>query len=295
MSEDLEPVLRRVAAGEITPEQALALLGGPASAEPGSPHSTALPPEPEPGAPRPSPAQAGFGTERANDEPVTTIRLKTSYRSIHLLADPAVAQVHVVGDHAIRHDGPALVIETAGPLADEQAGPDDARGSGRFSFSLPRTIAWAKNWREHQLTIRVNPALLIELDVTGVDIKATGLKTGLRARLVASSLRGDKLHGPLQVDALTSSVKLTAVPTGESRIFCESSSMRLTLATGSDLILSTTNRMSRLALPERPVSTLPFEGQSTELTLGSGRDRLTLEAVTSSVTVQTQAWGEVPA
>jgi hypothetical protein len=283
MSDDLEAVLRRVAAGEITPEQALTLLNGPAPAEPGSPTFDSTPDL--------------FDDAQPNDEPVTTIRLKTSYRSVHLLADPAVAQVHVVGDHAIRHDGPALVIETVGPLNDDdQAGSQDAQrtGSGRFSFNLPRTLAWARNWREHQLTIRVNPALLIELELTGVDLKATGLRTGLKAHLVASSLRADALHGPLHLDALTSSVKLTAVPTGESRIFCESSSMRLTLASGSDLKVSTTNRMSRLALPERPVSRLPLDGENGELTVGSGRDRLTLEAVTSSVTVQTQAWGEVP-
>jgi hypothetical protein len=275
MSDDLEAVLRRVAAGDLTPEQALQQLGAPAS--------------------NPAPS-AESGAEPSG---ITTVRLRTSYRSVQLLADPTVAQLHVLGEHSIRHEGPALVISTAGPLDDDRDGEPShpaAEGSGHFSFSdLPRTIAWARSWREHQLTVRVNPALLLDLDVTGADVKAVGFEGGLRARLVASSLRGDKLHGRLDVEAVSSSVKLTGVPTGSSRIGCESSSVRLALATGSDLKIVATNRMGRLALPEQPPSTLPFEGETSEATIGGGRDRLVLEAVMSSVTVSAQTWGQAPA
>src|SRR5215213_3434562 len=125
MSDGLESVLRRVAAGELTPEEALAQLGAPA-------------PAPEPGAP----ASTGSTPEYGTDEPVTTIRLKSSYRSVQLIADPTVTRVHVIGDHAIRHEGPALVVSTAGPLDDDEHESGDDRshsGSGRFSFSdLPR-------------------------------------------------------------------------------------------------------------------------------------------------------------
>ncbi len=228
-------------------------------------------------------------------EAVTVVRLTTSYRSIHVIADPTVAQIHVLGDHSIQHQGSALIISAAGPLDSdhdqlEHAG-QTARHSGHFSFSdLPRTIAWARSWREHQLTVRVNPALRVELDVTGAEVKVTGVHTGLRARLVASALRGDKLTGALDVEAASSSVKLTGVPTGDSRIACESSSVRLSLSAGSDLKITAMNRMGRLVLPERPPSTLPFEGETSEVTIGDGRDRLLLESVMSSVTVTIQAW-----
>ena len=288
MSEDLEAVLRRVAAGELSPEEALQQLGGAVPNRPITPEPGA----PEPGAPIPE-------SVTSTGEPVTTIRLKTSYRSVQLLADPTVAQIHVLGDHSIRQEGSALVLSTAGPLDDDQErerSDQTAPGSGHFSFSdLPRTIAWARSWREHQLTVRVNPALLVELEVTGADVKATGFEAGLRARLVASSLRGDKLHGPLDVEAVSSSVKLTGIPTGHSRIGCESSSVRLSLSAGSDLRITATNRMGRLVLPQLPPSTLPFEGETSETTIGAGRDRLILDAVMSSVTVNALAWGSVPA
>ena len=349
MSEDLEAVLRQVAAGELTPEQALQLLGDPTLNRPTTPEpgtqirgstdettstgrssqasltdqagSTEPTRRSEPthqSGPTHQPGPTGWAgwTDRVGStdetsptsrtdavdppqEPVTTIRLKTSYRSIQLIADPAVAQIHVLGEHSIRHEGPALIIATAGPLDNDNEDderPDLARNFGHFSFShLPRTIAWARSWREHQLTVRINPALRLELDVTGADVKATGFEAGLSARVVASSLRADKLHGTLDVDALSSSVKLTGIPTGDCRIMCESSSVRLSLAVGSDLKITATNRMGRLVLPDLPPSTLSFEGESSETTIGDGHDRLTLDAVMSSVTVNAQAWGEVPA
>src|SRR5436305_9561151 len=111
--DDLEAVLRRVAAGELTPEDALRNLGAPAK-----------------------PAPTG-------DEPVTAIRLKTSYRSVQVLTDPTVAQLHVLGEHSIRRSGGVLEVSTAGPLDDDERADDEARrtaGAGRVPFSdLPST------------------------------------------------------------------------------------------------------------------------------------------------------------
>jgi hypothetical protein len=282
MSEDLESVLRRVAAGELTPEEAVRELGGTPSAPPPAAAPTT------PAAPAP-----------ATDEPVTSVRLKTSYRSIQVFTDPTVAQIHVLGQHSIQQSGSTLVVTTAGPLDDDEGGPADRERTptgGRFSFNdLPRTIAWARSWRDHQLTIRVNPALAVELDVTGADIKLSGLTSGLRAHLVASSLKADKMRCEMNVESISSSVKLTAIPTGNSRIYCESSSVRLALPAGADLTITASNRMGRLALPDLPVSTLPFDGETSEVTIGEGRDRLSVEAVMSSVSVNSPAWGEVPA
>ena len=283
MSEHLEAVLRRVAAGELTPEEALRELG-----ESTSPPPTTAPPVV---GPRTAPA--------TNAVPVTAIRLKTSYRSIQLTTDPTVALVHVHGEHSIQQSGSTLVITTTGPLDDDEQAANAERTSptgGRFSFqALPRTIAWARAWRDHQLTIRVNPALAVELDVTGADIKLTGLVAGLTAQLVASSLRADKLRCEMNLRSVSSSIKLTALPTGQSQIYCESSSCRLSLPAGADLTISASNRMGRLALPDLPISTFPFDDEISEVTVGKGRDRLALEAVMSSVTVSTQTWGDATA
>jgi hypothetical protein len=284
MNEDLEDVLRRVAAGELTPEAALHALGGTPTA----------PPEP----PKPRVGEPGEPGEPP-DEPVTSVRLKTSYRSVQISTDPTVAQIHISGDHALRRSGSVLEVTTSGPLDDdERAAADERSGTpsgGRFSFSdLPRTIAWARSWRDHQLTVRINPALALDLDLTGADVKLSGLQAGLHAHLVASSLKADRMRCEFDVEAVSSSVKLTAIPTGNSRIYCESSSVRLSLPAGADLTITGHNRMSRLSLPDQQGPISPFDGETGELTIGDGRDRLRLEAVMSSVTVQAQAWGWVP-
>jgi hypothetical protein len=277
MSDDLEAVLRRVADGDLTPEQALHLLDQGPSAE----------------SPAPDPA---LRPEYGSPDPavITTVRLKTSYRSIQLYADPAVAQLHVSGQHSIQQQGATLVVTTPGPLDDDEGESGSVRSTGgRFSFSnLPRTISWARSWRDHQVIVRVNPALLVELDTTGADIKISGLESGFQAHLVASSLKAEKIRGRFDVEAVSSSVKLSGVPTGNSRLYCESSSARLTLRPGTDVKITATNRMGRLVLPDRPVSTLPIEGEASEVTIGEGRDQLTIEAVMSSVTVNTQIWDD---
>jgi hypothetical protein len=279
MSEDMEAVLRRVAAGELTPEEALRELDRAPARGPRA--ATAAP--------------SAESVVELGDEPVTAVRLRTSYRSVEVIADPNVAQLHVTGEHWIERDGGTMVVTTPGPLHDQDQADQAGRGAaGRFSFSnLPRTIAWARAWREHQLTLRVNPALLIDLDVTGADIKLAGSMAGLRARLAASSLRGDRLNGQIDVEAVSSSVKLNATPTGESRIYCESSSVRLTLPAAANVTITATNRMGRLALPDQPVSTLPFDGENSEVKIGEGRHRLTIEAVMSSVSVNTNSWDQV--
>ena len=289
MSEDLEAMLRRVAAGELTPEEALGRLGE-APAAPASPaaHAATTAPAAQP--------------VRPENEPVDCVRLKTSYRSVQVVTDPTVAQVHVAGVHSVQRIGSVLEVTTSGPLDDDERGAergaerDGTPGAGRFSFSdLPRTIAWARSWRDHQLLVRINPAMLLELDVTGADVKLSGLEGGLKAHLVASSLKAEKMRSRFDVEAISSSVKLTAIPIGDSRLYCESSSVRLSMPTGTDLTITASNRMGRLVLPDGTASTLPFEGENTTVTIGDGRDQLQLEAVMSSVTVAAQDRGSVPA
>jgi hypothetical protein len=260
----LETVLKRVAAGDLTPEEALSRLN----------------------------SHPAGGSRRPETGPTTGIRLKTSYRSVRLVADPTVAQIHVTGEHSVTQEGSLLVVTTPGPIEDDERDP----GAGRFSFTnLPRTIAWARSWRDHQLTARVNPAFTVDLDLTGSDVRLTGFEAGLRARLAASALRADHLHGELNISAFSSSLKLNVRPAGESRVYCESSSARITLAEGSDLRVTTSNRMGRISLPENPTGERGFEGENGGLTIGAGRDRLAVEAVMSSVTISPAAWAGAPA
>lgn len=254
----------------------------PAAAPPHSPRNTA------------AAGQAG-GTPPITGT-VTSVRVAGSYRAVQIVGDPTVAQLYVTGPHRVDQQGTTLLVSSAGPL-DEQPGGERPRGNGSFlggfSFSdLPRTINWARSWKDHQLILRVNPELLVELEATGAEVKVNGLVGGLQARVVACSLKAEKLRGALDVEATSSSVKISAVPTGSGRIYAESSSVRLTLLEGSNVRIRGINRMGRLQLPDRPASTLPLEDQNTESVIGTGVDQLSVESVMSSVTVAAQAWEE---
>ncbi|GAB3266233.1 hypothetical protein [Kineosporia babensis] len=298
MSDELEAILRSVASGEMSPEAAMKAMDEQKAREA---QAAAAPSRPAPASPifgsaKSAPSFRAGGTPPVNG-PITGIRVLGSYRSVQIVADPAVAQLYVTGSHRITQEGTTLIVSGTGPLDEPSADrpPNSGNLFGNFSFSdLPKTITWARSWKEHQLEIRVNPELLVELETTGAEVKLNGLVGGLKARVVASSLKADKLRGPLDLEAVSSSVKVSAVPLGESRLTAESSSARLTLLEGSDLRISGSNRMGRLQLPDRPVSTLPLDDQVTESVVGNGRDLLRVEAVMSSVTVGAQVWDEVP-
>jgi len=298
MSDELEAILRSVASGEMSPESAMRALdqqkarqAQQVGTEQTAGAGTAAASSPRGGAP----AQQAGGTPPVQGT-VTCVRVVGSYRAVQIVADPGVAQLYVTGGHRVSQEGTILTVSGTGPM-DQPTGerPRDTGGFlGGFSFSdLPRTITWARSWKEHQLVVRVNPELLVELETTGAEVKLSGLTGGLRARVVASSLKADKLRGALDVEAVSSSVKIGAVPTGQSRLYAESSSARLTLLEGSDVRITGTNRMGRLQLPDRPASTLPLDDQTTQSVVGDGRHQLEVESVMSSVTVGAQVWDEV--
>src|SRR5260221_12345574 len=110
MTPDLDTVLARVAAGELTPGQALDLLGPDERAD-------------EPAAP-----PAG-GVPRA----VRRIVLQTSARAIQISTDPSVAEASVYGDHEMRRSGDSLVIESPSAL-------DDRAGRYSLAASIARAI-----------------------------------------------------------------------------------------------------------------------------------------------------------
>lgn len=328
MSSELEEILKRVAAGELDPERALALIdavqppgdavqsgastAGPATTAAGATGSTTT----DPGGTRPSSepaavwgtpsgappgrpgaaetpaagASAGSpGTATDGEGPVTGLRVRAAYQSIDVFADPAVAGAYATGAHTARREGGLLVVESPDlPPADPERGRPEA--GGWFAFSglgslgaLARPFPW--NRSAFQVQIRVNPLLPLELDLSGCSLRIFGGEAGAQVRLLASSMKADRLRGPLVIEAMTSSVKGEVVPSGQSRITAEQSSVRLALLAGTDLRIRATNRMSTVVLADQtsPGSHRLRHADTLEHVIGAGRDQLDLEAVMSSV------------
>jgi hypothetical protein len=271
MAETTEEILRRVAAGELTPEQALPLLDA-ARPEPASGAAPQAPAWGTPPGPVPAPP-VGEGPQR--------VRVAVSYRSLRVLADPGVDGAFVSGEHTVRREGDALVVEASGL----PTGGDD-EPQGQFSFSnLPRTLARAREIQRQDLTVRFNPRLPLEVDVAGASVRIVGGEAGARIRLLASALKVDSLRGPIDLDAVSSSVKGTLGPTGSSRISAESSSVKVGLVAGTGVRINARNRMGKVVLPTGTTKGDMVDPGLREAVVGDGRGELSVESVMSSVVI----------
>jgi hypothetical protein len=281
-----EEILRRVAAGELTPEQALPLLEAarpeaPASPTPATPVTDESPAEPPAWGTPPGPSPAP-----PTGEGPRLVRIAVSYRSLTVLADPGVEGAFVSGEHTVRQDGDTLVVEASGlPTGGDHEQP-------AFSFSnLPRTLARARDIQKQNLTVRFNPRLPLEIDVAGASVRLVGGEAGARIRLLASAMKVDVLRGPIDLDAVSSSVKGTLGPTGSSRISAESASVKVGLVAGTGVRVTARNRMGKVVLPSGITKGDMVDPGLRECVIGDGRGELTVEAVMSSVVIGADAIG----
>jgi hypothetical protein len=284
MSDDLDAILRRVAAGELTPEQAIPLIDAArAASEPewGTPPPT---PPGAPGAPE-TPATGPFTGaffKGAGGERPRAVRIAVSYRSVDVVADPGVDTVTVSDGNTVRREGDVLVVESLQlpGFTEFEGGQRDSGGAWSF-LGLPRTVAWAGSIKGGHMTVRVNPTLPLEIDSAAASVRISGCEGGARVRLVAASLKVDRLRGPLELEALTSSVKGTAAITGTSKISCESSSVKLSLLTGSNVRATTTaSRLGKVVLPGAPNAGPHGRPESV---IGAGEGTLQIDGVMSSI------------
>jgi hypothetical protein len=318
----LDDVLQQVARGELTPDEALALLdtGPPADADadtepevdPGpepvdldkAPEPPAYEPPPEPVADGPVPADEPAADappayepprEPVADEPVAglrgpnaepgrgvrTVKVRTLANALEIYADPGVAEVQVTsGSATLRREGDTVLVEqNRGRVPD----------GGRYAFvnHLGRTLSSIPGLDE-RIVLRVNPAVLVDIDVSAVSVKIWGCEGGLRLRLAASSAKFDRIAGPITIDAQASSIKGSARVTGEGHIRAESSSVKLGLREGSDVRIQYRNSMGKVVLPMGRTRTAGSRARTA--TVGRGTGRLMIDATMSSVIVGNDQW-----
>lgn len=289
MTDDLSSILRRVSAGELSPEEALPLIDGRTGrkdrfAQP--PPQVAYPQDDVPG----PPGVAGSAQDRQSPQDTVradSVRVLGAYRSIDVVSDPNVVEAFVSGHHSARREGTTLVI-TAPDIPPEAAVEGDRNGPFSFS-SLPRGLAWVRALRDQHLVVRVHPRLHLELDVSGTKVRVARCAAGARLRVIACSLELEEVAGRLDVNATASSVTGSIAPADSSRLSCECSSARLTVPPEADLRIRARNRMSKVVLPGGRSAPGGLEPEFSEAVLGSGRDHLEVEALMSSVVVATRS------
>ncbi|MFV0451754.1 MAG: hypothetical protein ACK5LS_05825 [Propioniciclava sp.] len=245
---DLSAILDDLAAGRIDAADAARLIDAATG-------GTAPPdPEPEPAGPT-----GVKGTNR--------VSVRAVGRRVRILADRTVTTVAVDGEHVLRRQGDVLEITSDGDFAPTLGGISMLRPPR--SIEDLRGISLTKG-----LTIRVNPAIEVDAEVTAGSLTTQAVPFLGRIRVTAG---GAQLSGVRRVtDALVQAGSATVtgpVGVGRSKVHVESGSLQVRLSPRANVTVRGEAQLGRVAWPEDRGTAL------TELVVGNGNARLDLEVV----------------
>ncbi|MEQ7123931.1 hypothetical protein ABN034_05355 [Actinopolymorpha sp. B11F2] len=263
-------ILAEVAAGKLTPEQAAPLID--AAREPGD-AATATG---DAGATEATDA----GREDAGETAVpvaatiTRLRVRAVGRRVRIIGEPFVSTVAVDGPHVVRQEGDTLVVTSEGEF-----------GASIDGFTLMRS----RNLRDVQervfdigreLSVRVNPSMTVEVEVTAGSVNAERLPGLEQVRVTAGSARVRDVDGPIDLLVQAGSAQVEGkITKGRSRLRAESGSLQLRLLPGSSVRVRPDVQLGR-------VQWEPPGKDREEHIVGLGDAVLNLEVVMGTATVK---------
>lgn len=254
----LSAILNDLAAGRIDADEASSRIDQARRAASGS-AQTEPDPEPEPAGPT-----GVKGTQR--------VSVRAVGRKVRVVADAKVATTSVDGEHVLRRSGDVLEITSDGDFGPSLEGLSMFRPPR--SLNDLRAISIAKG-----LTVRVNPAIEVDVEVTAGSLTTEGVPFLGRVRVTAG---GAQLKGARRItDALVQagSASVTGpVNAGRSRVKVESGSLQVALTKGANVTVRGDAQVGRIQWPGE-------SGSLNELAVGNGSARLDLEVVMGAATV----------
>ena len=218
MEEARRAILRQVASGDLTPEEAARQLDELESRGPVV-VSTQIP-----------------------GERSAKIRVVRTAGWAEIVGDPTVQEAVAEGPHVARRDGDTLVIE----------GEQDSVELPGFRFS------WRRGYQfrfpdVRPLRVRVNPDIPLEVEAQAGSLRVRGVRGPIRAEVQASATRIDGFGGPIELNAQAGSVRASGrLDHGASRIRCEAGSVRLHLERGSSVRVSAHAMLGKISVDGRP-------------------------------------------
>lgn len=218
MEEIRRGILRQVAQGELSPEEAARQLDELESRGPVV-VSTEIP------------------GERA-----AKIRVVRTAGWAEIVGDPTVQEAVAEGPHLARREDDALVIE----------GEQDSVELPGFRFS------WRRGYQVRfpdvrPLRVRVNPDLPLEVEAQAGSLRVRDVRAPIRAEVQAGRTRIDGFASPVDLNAQAGSVSASGrLDRGESRIRCEAGSVRLHLERGSSVRVSAHTTLGKISVDGRP-------------------------------------------
>ncbi|HET6985447.1 MAG TPA: hypothetical protein VFI00_02490 [Kribbella sp.] len=203
---------------------------------------------------------------------VQRVTVRAIGRRVRLIGEPAVNGVAVDGPHVIKRDGDTLAISSEGDM-----------GVSIDGFSMLRNPTDLKahvNGLAKELSIRVNPTLQVEVEVTGGSVNAERLPGLSRVRVTAGTAKVADVDGPIDLLVQAGSANLDAQLTkGRSRVRVESGTANVALRRGSDVRVHTEAQLGRVTW------TGAVSGQSKDVEIGRGRAALDVEVLVGTAQI----------
>ncbi len=205
----LQQILDAVAAGSMTPEEASEQIAAMRAHTP--------PPD----------TSAAASAERG---PVERIIIKGGAAKVVVIGDPLVAEAVAEGPHRMQRSGGDLLVTTN-------------MAEGDYSTQAPRSVllTWLTSVMDRvggTLTVRVNPAIPLQVLVVGGALDITGVTGGAAVGIEAGGGRLENCSGPLQLDVVSGSARVDWTFTGESRIRADMGSAQVYVRPESDVSIT---------------------------------------------------------
>ena len=203
---------------------------------------------------------------------VQKVTVRAIGRRVRLIGEPAVNGVAVDGPHVIKRDGDTLAISSEGDM-----------GVSIDGFSMLRNPTDLKahvNGLAKELSIRVNPGLQVEIEVTGGSVNAERLPGLSRVRVTAGTAKVTDVDGPIDLLVQAGSANLEAqITKGRSRVRVESGTANVALRRGSDVHVHTEAQLGRVTWIGA------VTGQSKDVEIGRGRAALDVEVLVGTAQI----------
>lgn len=203
------------------------------------------------------------------------VQIQATGRRVRIEGDSSIATLSVEGQHVLRRTGTVMEINATGEI-----GP---RFEGFSLIRPPHTMEHLSDIAlGKELLVRVNPKLIVDVEITTGGLKIQGIPHLGRVRVTGA---GCTVEDVVEVqDLLTQAGGVTVegpISQGRSKLRVESGTMTLVLKPGANVAVTGDTRLGRIAWP----------GESSEVdeyVVGNGSARLTLSVVMGMATVKVE-------
>jgi len=279
--EDRRTILQRVAAGELTPEEAAEQLDRLGNQPP--------PPPPAPPAPGETPPFEPVGEGHATpseaptpppptglaSSPLERVRVVRNLGATRIVGDREVLEAVAEGPHRAERLPTELVIHS------------DFDEEGGFNFNRVQG-QWGR-YRNARLNVRMRPDLPLALQAQAASIQVQGVTGRISGDIQAGSLSLEGSQGPFDLTVQAGSLTIVgAINQGTSRVRCEAGSLHVALRPGSSVRIVVHSTLGYVSLPgdgSGRVDDFVMGGGNREVTVGSGDARLEIESTMGSVRI----------